>query len=406
MNNIKIEENKNKMLIIPAFISKKGPLFHEKIYITRPNLPSMEELLPKIQRMLDKRWVTNFGDFHNELEKKLQKVLNVKHVVLCCNGTIGLFLLLKALNLKGRVITSAFTFPATIHAICMAGLEPVFCDIDPCTYVLSPKSVKSNIDSSVSAILSVNVFGNTSQVEEIDNIGKEYNLPVLYDSAHAFLCSYKNKPAGGFGRAEMFSFHATKLFTTLEGGAIATNDTDLFRRLKLLINFGIKNEESIVDIGMNAKMSEINAIFGILSLKKMKSVVKKLAILSDMYKKRLSKIPGIKFQQISKECLTNNQYMPIEIDSSLFGLNRNMLHAVLKCDNIIARKYFYPAGHQYECYKDMGFAAHPNLPNTEAIADKILCLPIYESLSTDSIDKICSLIESIYFYRKEIATNL
>jgi len=388
--------------MIPNLLSKKGPLFKKKLYQTRPNLPKESELFPKIKQMLASQWVTNFGNFHNELEENLKKTLKVKHVLLCSNGTIGLFLLLKALGLKGRVITSPFTFPATIHAIYMAGIEPAFCDIDPDDYCISPESVEKCIDSKVSAILGVNVFGNILEVEALEKIGAKHRVPLLYDSAHAFFTFYKGKPVGGFGKAEMFSFHATKLFTTLEGGAITTNDEELFRKLKLLINFGIKDEEHIIDIGLNGKMSEINAIFGLLSLNKIEKVVKKLSFLFEIYRKKLQQIPGIKFQKIRKEHLMNNQYMPIEIIPEEFGLNRDQVHLALREDNVIARKYFFPLGNLYDCYKDMEFAKNSKLPNAEKVASRILCLPIYSSLEAGDIEKICFLVESIHNNRKEI----
>ena len=396
----------SNMKIVPNLISGSGPLFKEKIYITRPNLPLSRALFPKIEEMINNKWVTNFGHFHNELEKELKALLKVKHVVLCCNGTIGLFLLLKALDLKGRVITSPFTFPATIHAIEMAGLEPVFCDIDADDYSISPESVEQSIDSKVSAILAVNVFGNVSNVEKLQAIGDKHKIPVLYDSAHAFFSFYNGKPVGGFGKAEMFSFHATKLFTTLEGGAITTNDDALFKRLKLLINFGIKDEENVVDVGLNAKMSEVNAIFGILSLDKINEIVQKLFVLSKIYKEKLKQIPGIKIQKIRSGHVMNNQYMPIEIVSEEFGLDRDKVFMALKEDNVIARKYFFPLGNHYGCYKDKDFAKNAKVPNAERVASNILCLPIYASLAPESVEKICDLLKSIHDNRKEIATKL
>ena len=392
--------------VVPNLISGKGPLFSEKIFLTRPNLPSKEDLLPMIGKMLEKRWVTNFGDFQNELEERIKKALGVKHVLLCCNGTIGLFILLKALGLKGRVITTPFTFPATIHSICMAGMEPVFCDINPDTYTILPAAVERGIAGDVSAIMSVNVFGNMSDVDALAAIGAKHGIPVVYDSAHAFLCSYKGKFAGGFGAAEMFSFHATKLFTTLEGGAITTNDTELFKRLKLMINFGIKDEEHVVAVGLNGKMTEMNAIFGLLSLDRVDGIIEKLRRLAGVYRNRLATLHGIKFQKIMEGCVTNDQYMPIEIDPELFGLDRDALYGALKADNVYARKYFFPAGHNYDCFKGMKFADGAKLPNTDRVARRILCLPLYYSLADGDVNRICDLIESIHYRRNEISSRL
>lgn len=393
-------------MITPRILSKKAPLFKEEIYVTRPNLPTLRELNPLIGEMLDKQWVTNFGNFHNQFEEEIKSLLRVKYVVPCCNGTVALFLLLRALNLKGRVITTSFTFPATVHSVFMAGLEPLFCDIDLDDYTLDAESVRAKITKDTSCILGVNVFGNICDIENLNAIGKKFGIPVIYDSAHAFLCKYKNKPVGGFGDAEMFSFHATKLFTTIEGGMITTNNEKLYIRLRQLINFGIKNEESVVGIGLNGKMSEINAIFGILSLKKINKVIKKLTTLSQLYRDNLSKIPGIKIQRFRKGCQINNQYMPIEIIPGEFGLTRDELHAILKEDNIITRKYFYPAAHQYECYKDLNFAKSAKLSNTDTVVSRILCLPIYATLRERDVNQICGLIKSIHLHSKEIAHKL
>ena len=392
--------------MIPNFLSGQGPLFNEKLFITRPNLPSIEEITPKMEVMLRKQWVTNFGDFHNELADKLKEALNVKYVILCCNATIGLFLLLKALKLKGKVITTPFTFPATIHSIYMAGMTPLFCDIDPDAYTLDPACAERSIDPSVSAILSVNVFGNVSDVDSLEDLGRKNNIPVLYDSAHSFLSYYKEKPVGGFGAAEVFSFHATKLFTTLEGGAITTNDEGLFKKLKLLINFGIQDEEHVVDVGLNAKMSEMNAIFGIAGLDKMKKTIEKLSVLNEVYKVRLKEIPGVKFQKIRDGCVNNKQYMSVEIIPEEFGLDRDTVHHVLKFDNVITRKYFFPSGHTYECYKNMDFVKGLKLPNTEKIASRILCLPMYFRLNVSDAEKVCDLIRSVHDNRSKIINKL
>jgi len=394
------------MMICPKIISKKRPLFTEPIFVVRPNLPSAEELSPLIAEMLKKRQVTNFGDFHNELEERIRRLCNVKYAVLCCNGTVGLFLLLRALGLKGKVVTTAFTFPATVHSVFMAGLEPVFCDIDPDGYTLDVDSVERSITKDTSCILGVNVFGNVCDVERLQALGKKHNIPVIYDSAHAFLCKYKNKYVGGFGYAEMFSFHATKLFTTIEGGVVTTNNRRLYVKLKQLINFGIKDEESVTGIGLNGKMSEINAIFGLLSFEQKDNILMKLARLSECYKKHLSAVPGIKLQKVREGCKINNQYMTIEVIPEEFGLTRDELYEALKEDNIITRKYFYPPAHKYECYRGFEFADKARLANTDTLSQRILCLPIYATLKIEDVKKICDLIVSIRDNSKKIRSRL
>lgn len=392
--------------VMPAIISGDKPCFAEKIFITRPNLPDPDEIMPLLKDMLARRWVTNFGHYHNELQRRLQDALGVKHVLPCCNGTIGLFLLLKALGVKGRIVTTPFTFPATIHAISMADCKPLFCDIDPDDYSISPASVSKNITKDVSAILAVNVFGNISDTESLERIGDQYGIPVLYDSAHSFMSSFNGRRSGSFGRAEMFSFHATKLFTTLEGGAIATNDDALYNRLKLMINFGIKDEEHVVDVGLNGKMTELNAIFGLIAFDKVGSIIAKMSSLAAAYRARLVSIPGIKLQNIRKGCEVNNQYMAVEVMPQDFGLTRDELCEALKYDNIYARKYFFPSGQDYDCYKDLDFAVGADVPVARAVSSRILCLPIYNRLSETDVQKICDLLSAISLNSSRIRKKL
>ncbi|MDD5156199.1 MAG: DegT/DnrJ/EryC1/StrS family aminotransferase [Candidatus Omnitrophica bacterium] len=374
---------------------KTKDCFAQEVFVTRPNLPSIGELSPLIRKALKRRQVTNFGELHNQLEEGLREALGVKHVVLCCNGTMGLFLLLRALGLKGRVITTAFTFPATVHAVVMAGLEPLFCDIDPDDYTLDADEAEKKLRKDVSCILGVNVFGNPCDIEALGALGKKHGIPVIYDSAHAFFCRYKDKIIGGFGDAEVFSFHATKLFSTIEGGAVTTNNREIYLRLKELINFGIHSEDSVPGIGLNGKLSEIHAAFGLLSLDRIGPVLKKLQALSGCYRQMLSCVPGLKFQKSRPGSKVNNQYMTVEVLPEEFGLTRDQLHAALKKQNVITRKYFYPPAHRYECYSSSGFARSAELPDTDKVAERILCLPIYATLDMKDVKKICGLIRSI-----------
>ena len=393
-------------MIKPNFLSKNKPLFKERFFITRPNLPKTKELMPYMDAMLKSKWVTNFGKFHNEFADEIKKRLNVKYALPCCNGTIALFMLIEALELKGKVITTPFTFPATIHAVTMAGLEPLFCDINRDEYTIDAEAVEKLITPEVSAILAVNVFGNICDVEKLNELSLKYKIPVIYDSAHAFLASFKGKKVGNFGTAEMFSFHATKFFNTIEGGVITTNDEKLYNKLKLLINFGIKDEENVTGIGLNGKMSEVNAIFGLLSFKKADTYLDKLSNLHKIYKQGLSKIQGIKMQVINSQCSPNRQYMPVEINENEFGLTRDELHLVLKADNLITRKYFYPSADQYECYKNKPFTNNINLINVKAVTKRIMCLPMFASMNPEDSRKICGLIGSVQKHSKEISSIL
>jgi dTDP-4-amino-4,6-dideoxygalactose transaminase len=392
-------------MLKPAIISGKPPAFKKPLFMTRPNQPGKKELFQMTARMMKNRWLTNFGEFHNEFAGELKKLLGVSYVLPCCNATMGLFLLLRVLELKGKVITTPFTFPATIHSITMAGLEPLFCDISPDDYTLDMESVSKNISQGVSAILAVNIFGNICDVERLDYLSKKHNIPVIYDSAHAFYSRYKGRMVGGFGRAEVFSFHAAKFFNTLEGGAVATNDGELYGKLRLLMNFGIKNEESVIGMGLNGKMSEMNAIFGLLNLRKVKENKKRLGELSALYRKKLSVIKGIKFQLPKPDCETNGQYMPVEIIEAEYGLNRNELYAVLRTENVFARKYFYPPAYDYECYRNSDFSK-VELPGVDLVSKRILCLPLFVSMKTNELGTVCELLKSIQCHSVELRNKL
>lgn len=375
----------------PNILSGKGPLFRDKLFITRPNLPDKNDLFPMLERMLESKWVTNFGAFHDQFAEKVRGAAGAKFALPCCNGAIGLFLLIEALELKGKVITTPFTFPATVHAVTMAGLEPILCDIDKDGYTLDMDDVERRLDSSVAAILGVNVFGNVCDLDRLAKLSEKRGITLIYDSAHAFLTRYKGKPVGGFGKAEMFSFHATKFFSTIEGGAVTTDDEALYRKLRDLVNFGIKNEERVTGIGLNAKMSEMNAIVGLLSYGKKDELLRKLSELSKLYSEKLGGIPGVKTQKVREGCTPNNSYMPVEIVEEEFGLSRDEVHEALKADNVITRKYFYPSAHQYECYKGRAFT-RAALPNTEKVGSQILCLPNYASLRPEEAEKVCVLL--------------
>jgi len=392
-------------MIKPALLSGASPAFEKPLFMTRPSLPDKKELFKLTGKMMKNRWLTNFGEFHNEFAEELKKLLGVRYVLPCCNATMGLFLLIRVLELKGKVITTPFTFPATIHSITMAGLEPLFCDINPGDYTLDMASVEKNISPSVAAILGVNIFGNMCDVEKLDALSKKHNIPVIYDSAHAFYSRYKGRMVGGFGRAEVFSFHAAKFFNTLEGGAVATNDGELYAKLRLLMNFGIKNEERVIGMGLNGKMSEMNAIFGLLNLKKVERNKRRLNELSALYREKLSSIKGIKFQAPQPGCEPNGQYMPVEIIEEEFGLDRNEVYAALRTENVFARKYFYPPAYEYECYRDAEFS-RVDLPVVNLVSKRVLCLPLFSSMKTGELGTVCGLLKSMSFHSEQLRSAL
>lgn len=382
------------------------PSFNEKIFVTKTTLPSFKEITPSFRKIFESKWVTNNGPFVQNFEKQLARFIGVKHCAVFSNGTQALELLIRTLNLKGEIITTPFTFPATVHAIKANNLSPVFCDIDPENYNIDETKLSKLITKKTSAILAVNVFGNPSNIEALEKTAKKNKLKLIFDSAHAFGCSYKGKRIGCFGNAEMFSFHAAKLFTTIEGGAVTTNDSRLYKKLCLLRNFGIVNEEKTACWGTNAKMNELAAAIGLGNLKKIKSKIKKLRKWNAVYKKQLKTIPGLKFQKINKKAKINHQYFAIEVNPKEFGLSRDQLHKALKFDNVIARKYFYPGCNKIPDYKKIPSSSPKNLPITERISKQILCLPVYPELSVESVKKVCNVIKSIHLDSERVAKKV
>lgn len=356
------------------------------INVTRTELPPIKEYVKYLKRIWDLRWITNNGEMVQKLEKKLEKYLKVKHVLLVTNGTLALQLAFKTLELTGEVITTPFTFAATTNALLWEGLTPVFADIDLETFNLDPEDVEKKITKKTSAILAVHVYGNPCDVERLQTIADRYNIKMVYDAAHAFGVDYKKGSILNYGDISILSFHATKIFSTAEGGAIIVNNDKLYRKLKLMRNFGIKSEEEIVLSGINAKMNELQAALGLCNLKEIKGKIKKSEKLYNRYLTLLHKNSELKFQKIvsSKH---NYCYMPVCFKDQK---TRNYIYAKLIRNNIKPRKYFYPLtcdyGYMKKIYKKDDYK------NASDISGRILCLPIYPSLQISQVDKIAGII--------------
>ncbi len=332
------------------------------------------------------------GTQHNSLESKLMKYLDVSFLTLFCNGTLALQLALQAFKLKGEVITTPFTFPATVNVLYQNNLKPIFCDIKFNDFNINPGIIEELITSKTSAILPVHVFGNPCDIEQISKIAKDNNLKVIYDAAHCFGVKYKNKGIGNYGDISMFSFHATKIFHTLEGGALTYNNSELKDILYLLKNFGIKNEEEIILPGTNAKMNELQAAIGLLNLNIVEDEIEKRKNLTFIYRENLKNIDGIEYVKEKKNVKYNYQYFPILIDERKFGFNRDYVYNYLKKYNIFCRKYFFPLCTDYKFYKKQ---IKIKIPNSELIAKQILCLPLYGNLKKKDVEKICKILISI-----------
>ena len=376
-------------------IAKK---FKEPIYVTRPLLPSLDQVYSQLQEVWYSKWITNNGPKHKELESKLKEYLKVDNAVMFSNGTLALELGLKSLDISGEVITTPFTFPATVQALDRNGLTPVFCDIEDKTLNIDASKIEKLITDKTSAILAVHVFGNPCNVEKIKEIADKYNLKVIYDGAHAFGSHINGKSIGSYGDMTMFSFHATKLFNTIEGGCLVFKDNKLYEKLNLLKNFGIVSPEKVVISGTNAKLNEVQAAVGIEVLKIVKEERKRRKYIKKIYENGLCNIPGIKIVNKLDDENASYQYFTIEIDEDKYGISRDELHVELKKYNIITRKYFYPLCSEFEWYKHLPSAKKENLPVSHEVVKKVLSMPYYGELNIEDVNQICEIIRDIYDY--------
>lgn len=366
---------------------KNIKFFKEPIYITRPLLPSLKDVYKKIEEIWNSKWITNFGKQHNSLELELRKYLKVKNLSLFCNGTSALQLAYQSLKLSGEVITTPFTFPATVNSLIQNKITPIFCDINLYDFNINSELIEELITGDTTAIIPVHVFGNPCDIEEIEKIAKKYNLKVIYDAAHCFGVEYKGKSIGNYGDISMFSFHATKIFNTIEGGALTYNDEKLNEYFYLLKNFGIKREGEVVLPGINAKMNEIQAGIGLLNLQLVDEEIKKRKVLTNIYKENLCGVYGINFLEEKDYIKYNYQYFPILINKDQFGISRDQVYKKMREYNVFPRKYFYPLCVDYKYYKKKII-----IPSARRIVNEVLCLPLYGELTENDIEKICDIL--------------
>ena len=362
----------------------------DKIYVTRSSMPPIEEYCREIEELWDSHFLTNMGIKHQELEKRLQQYLEVEHIELMCNGHMALELAIQALNLSGEVITTPFTFISTTHAIVRNGLIPVFCDINLDDYTIDCDKIEALITERTSAILPVHVYGHVCEVERIEQIAKKYDLKVIYDAAHAFGVSYKGKGVGTFGDVSMFSFHATKVFNTIEGGAVCYHAEEFGSELYRLKNFGIHSEEIIDGIGANAKMNEFQAAMGICNLRYIDREIAKRKRIVERYRSRFKDVDGIILPHKRNEVVENYAYFPILFNENRFGSTRDEIYNKLKEKQIFSRKYFYPLTNACQCYEGRFHARET--PIAQYVSTHILTLPLYADLSMDIVDEICDII--------------
>lgn len=364
------------------------------INVTRSSLPPLEEYIDEIKGLWDSHWLTNMGDKHRELQNKLEQFLDIPNVVLYTNGHLALENIIAAMELpKGsEIITTPFTFVSTTHAIVRTGHIPVFCDINVADYTIDVDKIEELITDKTSAILPVHVYGNMCDVEVIEKIAEKHNLKVIYDAAHAFGVKYKGKSSACFGDASMYSFHATKVFNTIEGGAVCFRDNSFIQILNDLKNFGIRGAESCDYIGGNAKMSEFQAAMGICNLRHLEEEILKRKKVAASYDEQLGGIDGIKLNPVKKDVETNYAYYPVLFDG--YKYMRDEIYDRLMKEDICARKYFFPLTSDFKCYSDFQYAGGNKTPVAKHISDNILTLPIYADLSLDIVEKICNIIRT------------
>ena len=363
----------------------------KKIPVTQPFLPDLNEFIPYLEKIWENKWLTNNGPFHQQLEKELCKYLGVEYVSIFNNATIALITALQSLRITGEVITTPYSFVATSHSILWNGLKPVFVDIDPETFNIDPKKIEEAITPETTAIMPVHCYSNPCEVEAIQEIADNYGLRVIYDAAHAFGVNYKGRSLLSYGDMSVLSFHATKVFNTFEGGAIICQDAKLKQRIDRLKNFGIADELTVTAPGLNGKMSELNAAFGLVQLKYIDTAIAQRKSIDFLYRSELSKINGITIPKPSSNSNSNYSYFPVLVESN-FPLSRDELYEELKRNNILSRRYFYPLISNMPMYKSGKTSSVHHLPMANDVSNKVLCLPIFNELSEEDC---CGIIEII-----------
>ena len=363
----------------------------DKIYVTKPFLPPLDEFIPYLRGIWNSNILTNNGAYHQQLERELCNYLGVKHISLFANGTIALVAALQALRITGEVITTPFSFVATSHSLLWNGIEPVFVDIDPDTFNIKSDRIEEAITSRTSAILPVHCYGNPAAVDDIKDIADRYGLKVIYDAAHAFGVIHRHESLLNHGDLSVLSFHATKVFNTFEGGAIVSSDSNMKQRIDYLKNFGFSSETSVMAPGINGKMNEVSAAFGLLQLNYMDSVLERRRSIADCYRKGLQGVCGIRIPPVPENTILNASYFPIIIDES-YPLSRDILYGKLQEKDIYCRRYFYPLISNFPMYRGLASAKPSNLPVASMTAEQVLCLPIYPTLDNADQNRVIEVL--------------
>jgi dTDP-4-amino-4,6-dideoxygalactose transaminase len=379
----------------PTFTSADAPpRFEEPLHVGGPNIGRRETFLGLVEGALDRRWLSNNGQLLIELEQRIAALLGVRNCVLVSSGTVALELSIRALGLAGEVIVPAFTFIATVHALQWSGLTPIFCDIDPNSHAIDPSMVEGLVTPRTTGILATHLWGEPCAIDILTEVAQRRGLRLLFDAAHAFGCTYRGRMIGNFGDAEVFSFHATKVFNTLEGGAIATNDDALAHQLRLMRNFGFTEYDRVDCLGTNAKMHEISAAMGLANLESYADFVAVNRRNFHAYRRELAGIPGMRLFAYDNAEQRNYQYVVLEVDANLTGITRDRFIEILRADNVLARRYFWPGCHRMEPYRSDPRYSDVSLPVTERVAGRVLLLPTGTTVSESAVATICEIIRN------------
>lgn len=369
--------------------------FEKLIPVTRPVFPTVEEVTEKLRDIWDSKWLTNNGPQHTMLERELKNFLKVPHLSLFNNGTIALMVACRSLRLSGAVLTTPFTFAATPHVLSWNNITPIFCDVDEETMNIDAEKIEQMITPQTTAILAVHVFGTPCAMEKIREVADRYGLKIIYDAAHAFGEEIDGQGIGNFGDISMLSFHATKIFHTVEGGALVMKDEHVKQRIDLLKNFGIKNEEEVVMPGINGKLDEVRAAIGRIMLNYVEDERQKRLRLHEIYNEELAEVEGLRLMpKCAANVKLNYQYYVVRVDEKIFGRSRDFVHDAFKNFNVYTRKYFHPLCSEYTCYRQLNSSSPANLPVANVVGQQVLSLPMYGALTEDDVRKICAILKS------------
>jgi dTDP-4-amino-4,6-dideoxygalactose transaminase len=380
----------------------KPPLFAETLHVGRPNVPDRARVLARVGEVLDRRWLTNDGPCVRELEERLSAYLGVGNCVLMSSGTVALEIAIRAAGLAGEVIVPSLTFVATAHALEWQRITPVFCDVDPRTHNLDVRRVEELVTSRTTGIIGVHLWGRPCDTVALEAIGRRHGLAVLYDAAHAFACSHRGRMIGSFGTAEVLSFHATKVFNTVEGGALVTNDDALASRARLMRNFGFEGYDEVGSVGTNGKMHELSAAVGLAGLESLDEVLAVNRRNHDRYRRGLAGIPGVTLVPYDDAERANRHYVVLEVDERRAGIHRDRLVQALWAENVIARRYFYPGCHRMEPYRSRMPETWRRLPETERIAARLMTLPTGTAMDEATIDLVCDLVRVLVAHGADV----